>query len=141
MAGSGLILHPARHSGAAESSCSEHCDINRFAPNSRAVLHRLAEGHAGSRVPARAPPAHCGWRRSMCLLRLYAMRPKRSGLGNLAVSPKSQRDQDRRIRREIANSNERRRMQSINADGEKLSKKCHHISDSGACHQFVQLIS
>uniref|UniRef100_UPI0035901E3C transcription factor AP-4 isoform X2 n=1 Tax=Myxine glutinosa TaxID=7769 RepID=UPI0035901E3C len=55
-------------------------------------------------------------------------------LGNLAVSPESQRDQERRIRREIANSNERRRMQSINAgfqslktliphtDGEKLSK-------------------
>lgn len=46
----------------------------------------------------------------------------------------SQREQERRIRREIANSNERRRMQSINAgfkslksilphtEGEKLSK-------------------
>ena len=50
------------------------------------------------------------------------------------VSPKSQLEQEKRIRREIANSNERRRMQSINAgfqslrtllphhDGEKLSK-------------------
>ncbi|XP_061404962.1 transcription factor AP-4 isoform X1 [Lethenteron reissneri] len=56
-------------------------------------------------------------------------------LGNVSVgSPESQRDTERRIRREIANSNERRRMQSINAgfqslktliphtDGEKLSK-------------------
>lgn len=52
------------------------------------------------------------------------------------VSPKSQLEQEKRIRREIANSNERRRMQSINAgfqslrtllphhDGEKLSKVC-----------------
>ncbi|OQR77635.1 transcription factor AP-4-like, partial [Tropilaelaps mercedesae] len=51
-----------------------------------------------------------------------------------AVSPKSQIEQEKRIRREIANSNERRRMQSINAgfqslrvllpqrDGEKMSK-------------------
>ena len=50
-------------------------------------------------------------------------------------------DQERRIRREIANSNERRRMQSINAgfqslrtllphhEGEKLSK-VSHISSS-----------
>ena len=50
------------------------------------------------------------------------------------MTPETQRDQERRIRREIANSNERRRMQSINAgfqslktliphtDGEKLSK-------------------
>ncbi|KXJ22441.1 transcription factor AP-4 [Exaiptasia diaphana] len=49
-------------------------------------------------------------------------------------SPESDRDRERRLRREIANSNERRRMQSINsgfqalrtlipnADGEKLSK-------------------
>ncbi|KAG7240775.1 hypothetical protein INR49_026397 [Caranx melampygus] len=49
-------------------------------------------------------------------------------------SPETAQDQERRIRREIANSNERRRMQSINAgfqslktllphtDGEKLSK-------------------
>ncbi|XP_060705655.1 transcription factor AP-4-like isoform X2 [Hemiscyllium ocellatum] len=55
-------------------------------------------------------------------------------LSNIALTPESQRDHDRRIRREIANSNERRRMQSINAgfqslkvllphtDGEKLSK-------------------
>ncbi|XP_032869093.1 transcription factor AP-4-like isoform X2 [Amblyraja radiata] len=55
-------------------------------------------------------------------------------LSNIPLTPESQRDHDRRIRREIANSNERRRMQSINAgfqslkvllphtDGEKLSK-------------------
>ncbi|XP_076345053.1 transcription factor AP-4-like isoform X2 [Tachypleus tridentatus] len=55
-------------------------------------------------------------------------------LGNRPVSPKTQMEQEKRIRREIANSNERRRMQSINAgfqtlhsllphhEGEKLSK-------------------
>ncbi|CAG2181837.1 unnamed protein product, partial [Oppiella nova] len=59
------------------------------------------------------------------------------------VSPKSQLDAEKRIRREIANSNERRRMQSINAgfqslrtllphhDGEKLSKAAilQHTAD------------
>lgn len=59
-------------------------------------------------------------------------------MANIPLTPETQRDQERRIRREIANSNERRRMQSINAgfqslktliphtDGEKLSKvgKC-----------------
>ncbi|XP_071671303.1 transcription factor AP-4 isoform X2 [Patagioenas fasciata] len=56
-------------------------------------------------------------------------------LANIPLTPETQRDQERRIRREIANSNERRRMQSINAgfqslktliphtDGEKLSKE------------------
>ncbi|XP_068606302.1 transcription factor AP-4 [Brachionichthys hirsutus] len=55
-------------------------------------------------------------------------------LANIPLNPETARDQERRIRREIANSNERRRMQSINAgfqslktliphsDGEKLSK-------------------
>ncbi|XP_076312333.1 uncharacterized protein LOC143225952 isoform X2 [Tachypleus tridentatus] len=55
-------------------------------------------------------------------------------LGSRPVSPKTQMEQEKRIRREIANSNERRRMQSINAgfqslrtllpqhEGEKLSK-------------------
>ncbi|KAM9819540.1 transcription factor AP-4-like [Syngnathus typhle] len=55
-------------------------------------------------------------------------------LANIPFSPETAQDQERRIRREIANSNERRRMQSINAgfqslksllphtDGEKLSK-------------------
>lgn len=55
-------------------------------------------------------------------------------LANIPLSPETSQDQERRIRREIANSNERRRMQSINAgfhslktllphaDGEKLSK-------------------
>ncbi|XP_056870667.1 transcription factor AP-4 isoform X3 [Takifugu flavidus] len=57
-----------------------------------------------------------------------------SHLANIPLTPETARDQERRIRREIANSNERRRMQSINAgfqslktliphsDGEKLSK-------------------
>uniref|UniRef100_A0A8C5WJP6 Transcription factor AP-4 n=1 Tax=Leptobrachium leishanense TaxID=445787 RepID=A0A8C5WJP6_9ANUR len=64
---------------------------------------------------------------------LTASFPLRS-LANIPLTPETQRDQERRIRREIANSNERRRMQSINAgfqslktliphtDGEKLSK-------------------
>ncbi|KAL4648690.1 transcription factor AP-4-like [Arapaima gigas] len=55
-------------------------------------------------------------------------------LANIPLNSETARDQERRIRREIANSNERRRMQSINAgfqslktliphsDGEKLSK-------------------
>uniref|UniRef100_A0A667ZW68 Transcription factor AP-4 n=1 Tax=Myripristis murdjan TaxID=586833 RepID=A0A667ZW68_9TELE len=55
-------------------------------------------------------------------------------LASIPLSPETAQDQERRIRREIANSNERRRMQSINAgfqslktllphtDGEKLSK-------------------
>ncbi|KAJ8246210.1 hypothetical protein GJAV_G00264980 [Gymnothorax javanicus] len=55
-------------------------------------------------------------------------------LANIPLTPETARDHERRIRREIANSNERRRMQSINAgfqslktliphsDGEKLSK-------------------
>ncbi|XP_028454562.1 transcription factor AP-4 isoform X1 [Perca flavescens] len=58
----------------------------------------------------------------------------REGLANIPLTPETARDQERRIRREIANSNERRRMQSINSgfqslktliphsDGEKLSK-------------------
>ncbi|KAK6642127.1 hypothetical protein RUM44_013850 [Polyplax serrata] len=55
-------------------------------------------------------------------------------LSDRTVSPRSHMEQEKRIRREIANSNERRRMQSINAgfqslrtllpghEGEKLSK-------------------
>ncbi|KAJ9578488.1 hypothetical protein L9F63_005308, partial [Diploptera punctata] len=55
-------------------------------------------------------------------------------LSDRAASPTSHMEQEKRIRREIANSNERRRMQSINAgfqslrtllphhEGEKLSK-------------------
>ncbi|EEB20112.1 protein lin-32, putative [Pediculus humanus corporis] len=55
-------------------------------------------------------------------------------LNDRTVSPRSHMEQEKRIRREIANSNERRRMQSINAgfqslrtllpshEGEKLSK-------------------
>ncbi|EQB77564.1 transcription factor AP-4-like protein [Camelus ferus] len=67
---------------------------------------------------------------------LYRPGQARRGLSlaNIPLTPETQRDQERRIRREIANSNERRRMQSINAgfqslktliphtDGEKLSK-------------------
>lgn len=60
-------------------------------------------------------------------------------LANIPLTPETARDQERRIRREIANSNERRRMQSINAgfqslktliphsDGEKLSKVGHKL--------------
>ncbi|XP_054163200.1 transcription factor AP-4-like isoform X2 [Oppia nitens] len=64
-------------------------------------------------------------------------------LSGRPVSPKSQMEAEKRIRREIANSNERRRMQSINAgfqslrtllphhDGEKLSKAAilQHTAD------------
>ncbi|KAH7952770.1 hypothetical protein HPB49_000964 [Dermacentor silvarum] len=61
-------------------------------------------------------------------------RASKARLSNRPTSPKTQMEQEKRIRREIANSNERRRMQSINAgfqslrtllphhDGEKLSK-------------------
>uniref|UniRef100_A0ABI7WIB2 BHLH domain-containing protein n=1 Tax=Felis catus TaxID=9685 RepID=A0ABI7WIB2_FELCA len=64
----------------------------------------------------------------------WVLTPPRDSLANIPLTPETQRDQERRIRREIANSNERRRMQSINAgfqslktliphtDGEKLSK-------------------
>lgn len=63
--------------------------------------------------------------------------PEASGGGGSGVTPERDRealDQEKRLRREIANSNERRRMQSINAgfqslrnllphhEGEKLSK-------------------
>lgn len=66
-------------------------------------------------------------------------------LANIPLTPETQRDQERRIRREIANSNERRRMQSINAgfqslktliphtDGEKLSK----VSREGFLEEVV----
>ncbi|XP_067119714.1 transcription factor AP-4 isoform X1 [Centruroides vittatus] len=64
-------------------------------------------------------------------------------LANRPISPKTQMEQEKRIRREIANSNERRRMQSINAgfqslrtllphhEGEKLSKAAilQHTAD------------
>lgn len=65
-------------------------------------------------------------------------------LANIPLSPETAQDQERRIRREIANSNERRRMQSINAgfqslksllphtDGEKLSKVQPTRTDSQA---------
>ncbi|KAG7269876.1 hypothetical protein CRUP_033243 [Coryphaenoides rupestris] len=41
-------------------------------------------------------------------------------LANIPLTPETARDQERRIRREIANSNERRRMQSINAGFQRL---------------------
>jgi len=68
------------------------------------------------------------------------------------MSPKNQLEQEKRLRREIANSNERRRMQSINAgfeslkvliphhEGEKLSKVCrpvHFISGKSSFHKDV----
>ena len=64
-----------------------------------------------------------------------------AGVAGAGGPPVEGMDQERRIRREIANSNERRRMQSINAgfqslrtllphhEGEKLSK-VSHISSS-----------
>lgn len=66
-------------------------------------------------------------------------------LANIPLTPETARDQERRIRREIANSNERRRMQSINAgfqslktliphsDGEKLSKVRFKRRDPISC--------
>lgn len=68
------------------------------------------------------------------LLKCLLISPPHCSLANIPLTPETARDQERRIRREIANSNERRRMQSINAgfqslktliphsDGEKLSK-------------------
>lgn len=65
---------------------------------------------------------------------IFFISPLSFSLANIPLSPETAQDQERRIRREIANSNERRRMQSINAgfqslktllphtDGEKLSK-------------------
>ena len=62
------------------------------------------------------------------------------GLGTVVGGQGEGMDQERRIRREIANSNERRRMQSINAgfqslrtllphhEGEKLSKVSEYNS-------------
>ncbi|XP_031419805.1 transcription factor AP-4 isoform X2 [Clupea harengus] len=70
-------------------------------------------------------------------------------LANIPLTPESARDQERRIRREIANSNERRRMQSINSgfqslktliphsDGEKLSK----VTDLFAPHSDGEKLS
>ena len=70
------------------------------------------------------------------------------------MSPNTQLEQEKRVRREIANSNERRRMQSINTGfqslkiliphscGEKLSKVCFERFDlcqvhmSSARHAF-----
>ncbi|XP_049600692.1 transcription factor AP-4 isoform X2 [Syngnathus scovelli] len=70
-------------------------------------------------------------------------------LANIPLSPETARDQERRIRREIANSNERRRMQSINAgfqslktliphsDSEKLSKVSAAILQQTAEYIFT----
>lgn len=71
-------------------------------------------------------------------------------MANIPLSPETAQDQERRIRREIANSNERRRMQSINAgfqslktllpqaDGEKLSKVQKTSRRGGADQDNVQ---
>lgn len=78
----------------------------------------------------------------------------------LLQSPKEehyQQEQERRIRREIANSNERRRMQSINAgfknlksilphtEGEKLSKVCaktlFHFLQMQFCNAFFEFVN
>ncbi|XP_065282959.1 transcription factor AP-4 isoform X2 [Dermacentor albipictus] len=75
-----------------------------------------------------------GTRRTSQVPRRDNRRTNKARLSNRPTSPKTQMEQEKRIRREIANSNERRRMQSINAgfqslrtllphhDGEKLSK-------------------
>ncbi|XP_077939901.1 transcription factor AP-4 isoform X3 [Gasterosteus aculeatus] len=74
--------------------------------------------------------------------------PPLSSLANIPLTPETARDQERRIRREIANSNERRRMQSINSgfqslktliphsDGEKLSK----VSKAAILQQTAEYI-
>ncbi|XP_015792537.1 transcription factor AP-4 [Tetranychus urticae] len=66
------------------------------------------------------------------------------------LSPRSQLEHEKRVRREIANSNERRRMQSINAgfnslrtmlpkhDGEKLSKAAILQHTAEYIHQLEQ---
>lgn len=64
-----------------------------------------------------------------------------NGTSNVGrVTPRSHMEQEKRMRREIANSNERRRMQSINAgfqslrtllphhEGEKLSKVSRDVA-------------
>lgn len=69
-----------------------------------------------------------------------------NGISNVGrVTPRSHMEQEKRMRREIANSNERRRMQSINAgfqslrtllphhEGEKLSK----VSRVTSCGSFL----
>ncbi|KAI8508491.1 Helix-loop-helix DNA-binding domain [Branchiostoma belcheri] len=70
-----------------------------------------------------------------CVWQCARLGPQGEGLGSASMDNETvRREHERRIRREIANSNERRRMQSINAgfqslktliphsDGEKLSK-------------------
>lgn len=61
------------------------------------------------------------------------------------MSPNTQLEHEKRVRREIANSNERRRMQSINTGfqslkiliphscGEKLSKVCYAFHHNTIC--------
>ena len=70
------------------------------------------------------------------------------------ASPKVHLEHEKRLRREIANSNERRRMQSINSgfqslktllphqDGEKLSKVCQ-FNIFGSCssyHFYIHIV-
>ena len=74
-----------------------------------------------------------------------------AGVAGAGGPPVEGMDQERRIRREIANSNERRRMQSINAgfqslrtllphhEGEKLSKVSHISSPSFSRFLWVQV--
>lgn len=74
--------------------------------------------------------------------------PPHCSLANIPLTPETARDQERRIRREIANSNERRRMQSINAgfqslktliphsDGEKLSKVTRRSRRAAQWHEI-----
>eukprot|EP00064_Thunnus_orientalis_P012368 superscaffoldBa00001888_g12403 len=91
-----------------------HGHLSASAPRHQQAIMKVASRNVDSLINAsRAPP---------------------QSLANIPLTPETARDQERRIRREIANSNERRRMQSINAgfqslktliphsDGEKLSK-------------------
>ena len=81
MAGSGLT--------GASGNTLPSCGIVSFqtlqyeTPSTELPGHAPATGRGPcrSRMPARAPRRRsmCGWRRSMCLLHPYAMRPRRSG--------------------------------------------------------------
>ncbi|XP_032113865.1 transcription factor AP-4 isoform X1 [Sapajus apella] len=105
-------------------------------PTTAASAPRPAAPPPGAHAPPppEAPPHSAATPSSPGLPSHSTGRCSCKGLANIPLTPETQRDQERRIRREIANSNERRRMQSINAgfqslktliphtDGEKLSK-------------------
>ena len=49
------FIHPVRHGRAVELSCTEQRDMNRLAPNSRAVLWQLAECRISPACPFGQP--------------------------------------------------------------------------------------